>query len=90
MNTDKINLNILTDKINKLYDDGFKTIYKIIKNNEEQYVKTKHYYLVNLDDVNNDTLTKLNDYINYLDNLYDYLSNDENKKIKLKSTLNKI
>lgn len=84
LTNEQINLNTLTEKINGLFDDAFKTVYQIIKNNEEKYIKTKNYYLVNLDTVSKKTIEDLNNYINYLDVSYDYLNNDESEKDKLK------
>ena len=82
-----INLNILTNKINELYDDGFKSVFKIIKKNNEKYIKTKNYYLIDLDNVKQETLIELNNFINYLDETYKNLKNYELKKNKLKSDI---
>ena len=84
---EQINLNTLTEKINNLFDDAFKTVYQIIKDNEEKYIKTKNFYLVNLDTVSKKTINDLNNYINYLDDSYEYLNNDEAEKTKLKYEL---
>lgn len=88
--TTNINLNILTNKINDLYDEAFNTIYTIIKNNEENIIKTNNYYLVDLDNVSSKTLTELQNYIDYLDSSYNFINNDENEKNKLKMELKQI
>ena len=52
MDSDKqISLDTLTNKINNLYDNAYKTIYTIIKNNDEVIVSTNNYYLIDLDNV---------------------------------------
>lgn len=86
----QININQLTNKINELYDDAFKTVYEIIKNNEEKMITTKNYYLVNLDNVSQKTLQELNNFMNYLDTSYIHLTNDEMEKNKLKNELAKL
>lgn len=88
--TTNINLNILTNKINDLYDEAFNTIYTIIKNNKENIIKTNNYYLVDLDNVSSKTLTELQNYIDYLDSSYNFINNDENEKNKLKMELKQI
>lgn len=88
--TTNINLNILTNKINDLYDEAFNTIFTIIKNNEENIIKTNNYYLVDLDNVSSKTLTELQNYIDYLDSSYNFINNDENEKNKLKMELKQI
>lgn len=85
-----ININQLTNKINDLYDDAFKSVYQIIKNNNEKIITTKNYYLINLDNVSQKTLKELNDFIIYLDTSYLHLTNDEVEKNKLKIELSKI
>ena len=82
-----INLNILTNKINELYDDGFKSVFKIIQKNNEKYIKTKNYYLIDLDNVKQETLIELNNFINYLDETYKNLKTYEIEKNKLKSDI---
>lgn len=82
-----INLNILTNKINELYDDGFKSVFKIIQKNDEKYIKTKNYYLIDLDNVKQETLIELNNFINYLDETYKNLKTYEIEKNKLKNDI---
>lgn len=82
-----INLNILTNKINELYDDGFKSVFKIIQKNNEKYIKTKNYYLIDLDNVKQETLIELNNFINYLDETYKNLKTYEIEKNKLKNDI---
>ena len=83
-----INLNILTDKINNLYNDGFKTIYEILKNNEENIIHTKKYYLINLDNIKNETLVALDNYINYLEDSFNKLDDEEKEREKLRNEIN--
>jgi CRISPR/Cas system CSM-associated protein Csm2 small subunit len=90
MNTEIMNINLLTNKINDLYDDAFKCIYEIVKLNNETIIKTKNYFLVNLDNVSQKTLKELSDFLNYLDASFDHLTNDEIEKNKLRSELSKI
>jgi hypothetical protein len=85
-----ININSLTNKINELYDDSFKSVYEIVKRNNEQIIKTKNYYLVNLDNVKDSTLRELADFLKYLDVSFEYLTNDENEKNKLRNEFSKI
>jgi CRISPR/Cas system CSM-associated protein Csm2 small subunit len=90
MNTEIMNINLLTNKINDLYDDAFKCIYEIILKNNETIIKTKNYYLVNLDNVSKKTLQELSNFLNYLDASLDHLTNDEIEKNKLRNELSKI
>lgn len=83
-----INLNVLTEKINNLYNDGFKTIYEILKNNEENIIHTKKYYLINLDNVKNKTLIALHDYIHYLEDSFNKLDDEEKEREKLRNEIN--
>lgn len=83
-NMENININLLTNKINELYDDAFKCIYEIIKRNDEKIITTKNYYLVNLDNVSHKTLKELDDFMNYLDISFNNISNDEQERLKLK------
>lgn len=83
-----INLNILTDKINNLYNDGFKTIYEILKNNGENIIHTKKYYLINLDNIKNETLVSLDNYINYLEDSFNKLDDEEKEREKLRNEMN--
>jgi hydrogenase maturation factor len=85
-----INLNILTNKINELYDDAFKSIYEIVKNNDETVIKTKNYYLVNLDNVSTKTIVELNNFINYLDASFNHLTDIEQEKNRLRNELSDI
>lgn len=69
-----ININYLANRINELENEAFKTIFDIIKLNNEKYNKTNKYYLVDLNNVSNKTLIDLNNYIKYMDDL-DYKNN---------------
>jgi CRISPR/Cas system CSM-associated protein Csm2 small subunit len=89
-NVNDININSLTNKINDLYDDAFKSVYEIVKRNNETIIKTKNYYLVNLDNVKTETIKELSSYLKYLDVSFDHLTNDENEKNKLRNELSKI
>lgn len=91
MDSDKqISLDTLTNKINNLYDNAYKTIYTIIKNNDEVIVSTNNYYLIDLDNVKEKTIQDLKNYLKYLDDTDNEININENEKNRIKMELKQV
>ena len=86
----QISLDTLTNKINNLYDNAYKTIYTIIKNNDEVIISTNNYYLIDLDNVKEKTIQDLKNYLKYLDDTDNEININENEKNKIKMELKQV
>lgn len=69
-------LSKLVKKINNLDLTAYNTIYKILKNNNENLEKTNKFYLVDLNNVSEKTIKELINYVDYLDNINFSIENE--------------
>ena len=86
-----INLDKLSDKINDLYNDRLtlKSIYNIIKKNNEKYVKTKTHILVDLNSLSENTINEIQNYLMFVNDINKEFKDYNNIKKELIKDINK-